>query len=70
MSDDDPPVSAAHRAGQVFVIALCVIAAFLIIASWVALRACRDVADDTAKQAAPAIERGVDETTKALGNAK
>ena len=70
MTTDETRVSAAHRAGQVFVIVLCLIAAFLVIASWVALRACHDVADDAAQKAPSAVEHGVDETLKALGNAK
>ena len=71
MTDDgEPRVSAAHRAGQVVVIALCLIAAFIALASWLAMRACSQATDEAIQKSAPAVERGVDETVKALGNVK
>lgn len=70
MTDDEPRVSAAHRAGQVFVITLCVIAGLLLVGSWLAMRACSQATDEAIQESAPAVEHGVGEFLQALGNAK
>jgi hypothetical protein len=69
MTSPAPP-STAHRVGQVFVIVLCVIAALIVAGSWLAMRACNQVAGEAIQEAAPKIEQGIGKTLEALGNAK